>query len=130
IPQGTYESGIYDFTDLENNYINKNGYIRFFNNEAKVPILYNNSNQTFISYDDQESIDNKTGYLKAHGLAGAMVWDISGDRNKTLLSRLASDLSEVITPTPNTDSTPPSTSITTPTADTTVSGITPIEATA
>ncbi|MBA4544241.1 MULTISPECIES: glycoside hydrolase family 18 protein [Thermoactinomyces] len=91
-PQGTWESGIFDFSDLEANYINKNGYTRYWNDVAKVPYLFNPSNGTFISYDDAESIGYKTSYLKSKGLAGAMIWDLSSDRNKTLLTKVYNDL--------------------------------------
>lgn len=97
---GTWEKGNYDFSDLEANYINKNGYTRYWNNTSKVPYLYNPSNQTFISYDDAESIGYKASYLKSKGLAGAMFWETSGDRNKTLQTKLNAELSGgVVTPT-------------------------------
>lgn len=104
---GTWEKGNYDFSDLEANYINKNGYTRYWNNTSKVPYLYNPSNQTFISYDDAESIGYKTAYLKSKGLAGAMFWETSGDRNKTLQTKLSADLGGgVVTPTPTPQMTP------------------------
>ena len=46
---------------------------------AKVPYLYNATTGTFISYDDNESMKYKTGYIKTKGLSGAMFWEISGD---------------------------------------------------
>ncbi|WP_150269523.1 glycosyl hydrolase family 18 protein [Paenibacillus tepidiphilus] len=110
---GTWEKGSYDFYDLETNYINKNGYTRYWNNTAKVPYLYNPSTQTFISYDDVESLGHKISYLKTKGLAGAMFWETSGDRNKTLTNKLFADLGGgVVTPTP----TPTATATPTPTA--------------
>ncbi|MGG4480360.1 glycosyl hydrolase family 18 protein [Paenibacillus illinoisensis] len=90
---GTWEAGSFDFYDLEANYINKNGYTRYWNDTAKVPFLYNASNKRFISYDDAESIGHKTAYIKSKGLGGAMFWELSGDRNKTLQNKLKSDLS-------------------------------------
>jgi len=81
---GTWEHGVYDFSDLQANYINKNGYVRYYNNVTKTPYLYNASNGTYISYDDEQSILEKVNYLKAKGLGGAMSWEVSGDRNKTL----------------------------------------------
>ncbi|WP_255298456.1 glycosyl hydrolase family 18 protein [Brevibacillus dissolubilis] len=89
---GTWEDGSFDFYDLEANYINKNGYTRYWNNTAKVPFLYNPTNKTFISYDDVESFGYKTSFLKSKGLAGAMFWEVSGDRNRTLLTKLYNDL--------------------------------------
>ncbi|QSF44156.1 glycosyl hydrolase family 18 protein [Paenibacillus tianjinensis] len=110
---GTWEKGNYDFNDLEANYINKNGYTRYWNNTSKVPYLYNPSTQTYISYDDVESIGYKISYLKSKGLAGAMFWETSGDRNKTLQNKLSTELGgTVVTPTP----TPTATVAPTPTA--------------
>ncbi|MNC19922.1 Chitinase A1 precursor [compost metagenome] len=110
---GTWEKGSYDFYDLEANYINKNGYTRYWNNTSKVPYLYNPSTQTYISYDDVESIGYKISYLKSKGLAGAMFWETSGDRNRTLQSKLSAELGGVVvTPTP----TPTATATPTPTA--------------
>ncbi|CAM4465392.1 glycosyl hydrolase family 18 protein [Paenibacillus typhae] len=97
---GTWEKGSYDFYDLEANYINKNGYTRYWNNTAKVPYLYNPSTQTYISYDDAESIGYKISYLKSKGLAGAMFWETSGDRNRTLQTKLSAELGGGVIPTP------------------------------
>ncbi|MCM3786100.1 glycosyl hydrolase family 18 protein [Neobacillus mesonae] len=104
---GTWEAGSFDFYDLEANYINKNGYTRYWNDTAKVPYLYNSSNKRFISYDDAESIGYKTAYIKSKGLGGAMFWELSGDRNRTLQNKLKSDLSAGGT-TPPADTTAPS----------------------
>jgi chitinase len=90
--EGTWEPATFDFSDLENNYVNKDGYTRFWNDSSKVPYLYNSTNKVFITYDDQESIMYKTSYIKSLDLAGAMFWEVSGDRNKTLLTQLANDL--------------------------------------
>ncbi|RKP46270.1 chitinase [Cohnella endophytica] len=103
VSNGTWEAGSFDYSDLEANYINKNGYVRYWNNTAKVPYLYNSSNRTYISYDDAESFGNKTAFIKSKGLGGAMFWEFSGDRNKTLLNKLASDLAS----TGGADTTPP-----------------------
>ncbi|AZK48256.1 glycosyl hydrolase family 18 protein [Paenibacillus lentus] len=106
VSNGTWESGIFDFSDLEANYINKNGYTRHWNDIAKVPYLYNPSSRIYISYDDIESFGHKTSFIKDKGLGGAMFWEFSGDRNKTLLNKLAGDLS---TGSGGTDTTPPTT---------------------
>ncbi|CAM2884401.1 glycosyl hydrolase family 18 protein [Paenibacillus sediminis] len=103
---GTWEAGVFDFSDLEANYINKNGYTRYWNDTAKVPYLYNASNRRYISYDDTESVGNKTAYIKSKGLAGAMFWELSSDRNKTLLTKVNTDLGGG-TP-PPADTAPPS----------------------
>ncbi|WP_018752465.1 glycosyl hydrolase family 18 protein [Paenibacillus sanguinis] len=104
---GTWEPGVFDFSDLEANYINKNGYTRYWNDTAKVPYLHNPSSGRFITYDDTQSIGFKTDYIKNRGLAGAMFWELSSDRNKTLQTKLRNDLGGTVTP-PE-DTTPPTT---------------------
>lgn len=72
-------TGIFDYGDLAANYVNKNGYVRYWNDAAKVPFLYNATTGAFISYDDPESMKHKTDYIKTKGLGGAMFWELSGD---------------------------------------------------
>lgn len=81
---GTWEGGVFDFWDLAQNYVGKNGYTRIFDDKAKAPYLYNGS--VFISYDDEESIKIKLDYAKQQGLGGVMFWEFSGDKEKTLQS--------------------------------------------
>lgn len=75
---------------IEKNYLNRNGYTRYFHPQSKVPWLYDGS--TFISYEDPESIGFKTGYIKSKGLGGAMVWELSQDPDRVLLNALYDDL--------------------------------------
>lgn len=74
------------YTELAADYINKNGYIRYWDEEACAPYLFNGS--SFISYDDEESIRCKCEYVKAKGLAGIMFWEYSCDKTHRLLSAL------------------------------------------
>jgi len=85
---GTWEDGVFDYWDLENDYINQNGYLRYWQEEAQVPWLYNPSTQIMISYDDVQSIGIKADYIVQENLGGAMFWEFSGDKNATLLEEL------------------------------------------
>ncbi|WP_318509250.1 glycoside hydrolase family 18 protein [Bacillus sp. T3] len=92
---GLYQSFIgggsaMSYSDLEANYVNKNGFIRYWETDSKVPWLFNGSQ--FISYDDVESIGYKTAFIKSKGLGGAMMWELSQDPNKVLLSKIYNDL--------------------------------------
>lgn len=91
-PFGTWEGAQFDFTDVENNYVNTNGYVRYWNEASKVPYVYNSEKKIFISYNDKESIMYLTSLLKSLDLAGVMSWEISGDRNKTLTTELVQNL--------------------------------------
>ena len=83
-------STCYDYTDLVENYINKNGYKRYWDDEAKAPYLFNGTN--FISYDDEESITCKANYVKEHNLKGLMFWHYDSDKTGRLLDAMAKNL--------------------------------------
>lgn len=79
---GTWQGGVFECWDLEKNYINKNGYKRYYDSKAKVPYLFNGKN--FISYDDKQSVTEKLKYAGKQGLGGVMLWELAGDKKKTL----------------------------------------------
>lgn len=87
---GTFEAAVFDFGDITENYINKNNYVRYWDDIAKVPYLYNGS--TFITYEDEESIGCKADYIKKMGLGGAMFWEFSYDKNLVLQNVIAKKL--------------------------------------
>lgn len=62
-PFGTWEGGQFDYTDIENNYVDTNGYVRYWNEASKVPYVYNNDTKVFITYNDKESIMYTTSLL-------------------------------------------------------------------
>lgn len=94
VNNGLYQSfsggSAFSYAKLEANYINMNGFIRYWEPDSKVPWLFNGSQ--FISYDDVESMGYKTSFIKSMGLGGAMIWELSQDPNKVLLSKVNNDL--------------------------------------
>lgn len=86
--QYAQEAGLYgpDYGELKENYINKNGYTRYWDDEAKAPFLFNGD--TFISYDDEESLAEKVKYVREEGLAGVMYWEYKCDPTHTLMQAL------------------------------------------
>jgi len=75
-----------NYSLIEQNYLSKEGYQRYFHSQSKVPWLYNGS--TFITYEDPESIGVKADYIKSKELGGAMVWELSQDPDRVLLNAL------------------------------------------
>lgn len=73
----TSEAGIRFFSDIKQNLLST--YVRFWDDQAQVPYLYNPQNRQFISYDDEESLKIKCQYIKAQHLGGAMVWELGLD---------------------------------------------------
>lgn len=70
---------MYDYGDLVVNYVNKNGFVCYWNDIVKVFYLYNVIIGIFISYDDNEFMKYKIDYIKMKGLSGVMFWELSGD---------------------------------------------------
>ena len=87
-PVGTWENGVFDYWDLEEHYIDVNGYISYLHNEAIVPWVYNPDMRIMISYDDSASIAEKGRFINDNELGGAMFWELSSDRDGVLLASI------------------------------------------
>ncbi len=81
------------YAKLVDGYIGKNGYVRHWDAQAQAPYLWNAGRQTFITYDDEESIAAKCVYVRQRGLAGAMFWEYHGDKDNRLLHAMCRTLS-------------------------------------
>jgi len=89
--QGTWEAGVFDYSDIKDNYLPT--YERFVHPDAKVPWLYDASTGVMISYDDPESLTVKASYVNDRQLGGVMFWELSGDDNQgSLVSALHAEL--------------------------------------
>ncbi|MCU6711187.1 glycosyl hydrolase family 18 protein [Paenibacillus sp. J5C_2022] len=92
IPPGSWESGKFDFTDIENNYMTRDDYAFHWNDAAKSAFLYNEENGIFLSFNNETSMMYIASFVKSMNLAGVMNWEISADRNLTLTKQLSDDL--------------------------------------
>ncbi|KAG0152022.1 hypothetical protein CROQUDRAFT_36037 [Cronartium quercuum f. sp. fusiforme G11] len=63
------------------------GYERLYDNCTHTPFLFNPAKRNLITYDDGESLAEKTKYALAHGLAGVDVFDATGDSDDGQLVR-------------------------------------------
>jgi chitinase len=90
--RGSAEEGALDFTEIDETLVNRQGFVRHWNDAAKVPFLFKTDTGEFISYDDTESFDWKIRWLKQKHLGGAMFWHIGADRKAVLQKKLAREL--------------------------------------
>jgi chitinase len=91
---GNHISLSYD--SLKSTYINKNGFVKYWDDDAKAPYLWNEKKQTFISYADEESFTYKTNFVKDLQLGGVMFWEYSHDlKDGALLNKIYSDLNQL-----------------------------------
>ncbi|REK71243.1 glycosyl hydrolase family 18 protein [Paenibacillus paeoniae] len=94
IPEGTWkgDKGLFDFNDIQDNYLTKAEYEHFWNPASKVSYVFDKNTGKFISYNDETTMMYTASLVKTLDIAGVMSWDISGDRNNTLIPQLAKDL--------------------------------------
>jgi chitinase len=66
--------------------IAKSGFTRYWDPVSSVPYLYDPAKQTFVSYEDSESLALKGEYVLDHRLGGIMFWDYESDPSGRLLA--------------------------------------------
>ena len=71
------------YDKLLRDYIEKNGFTRFWDDVCKAPYLFNGD--TFISYDDEQSVACKCEYALSGDYAGVFYWEHGCDATRTLL---------------------------------------------
>ena len=86
-------TGVNDFTQIEA-FITTGGYARHWDPIAKAVWAYHPTQfgGHFISYEDAQSIGVKADYLREHDLGGFMFWEVTADRNETLLNTVVDEL--------------------------------------
>lgn len=72
--------------ELEKHYLNQNGYVYYWDDEAKAPYLFNGS--TFLTFDDPASLREKCRYVLKEGYGGIFYWEHSCDSTGRLLGTL------------------------------------------
>jgi len=90
-PYGKYE-GDHAYAELTDKLIGKDGFVRYWDERAQAPFLWNAATRMFISYEDPQSIRAKAAYVREHRLGGMMFWELSQDRNDELLDTINSSL--------------------------------------
>lgn len=80
------------YDELQAAYIDQNGFRRHWDAQACAPYLFNGD--TFISYDDCESVAEKCRFVLREGLRGLMYWEHSCDKTGTLLKTIAETFAE------------------------------------
>ncbi|HHT8253796.1 TPA: glycosyl hydrolase family 18 protein [Citrobacter braakii] len=68
------------------------GYVRYWDNESRVPYMYNPTTKVFLTYDDPQSVREKVNYIKQQGFGGAVIWDLSGDTSDYELGNIVNEV--------------------------------------
>ena len=59
-----------------------------WHHEARVPWLYSEADDTFVTYDDKHSLMEKSRYVRDNDFGGMMCWELSQDPSNTLVSAI------------------------------------------
>jgi chitinase len=93
--RGSWEEGALDYTDIETRIVKRNGYARHWNAASHAAYAYNPATGEFVSYEDPQSLREKIALVKQRKLGGVMFWELTGDRNQSLLTLLARGLGQI-----------------------------------
>lgn len=81
--KGLYQPGKFKtsvaYKDFAKDLSQQQGFTYYWDSTAKAPYLYNPSKKLFATYDDKQSLIEKTAYALANGLNGIMFWELSHD---------------------------------------------------
>jgi chitinase len=79
-----------DWRDIKRDLLADPAWQRYRDPVARSPWLYHPGTQTFVSYEDAESIGERAAFAAGHGLRGAFMWQLAGDDDEhTLLAAMA-----------------------------------------
>lgn len=78
---GTWEPNSLDYKDVYDKLMNEPDlYTHYWDDAAMVPYVYSPLNGgTFMTYEDQESVNAKIDYVMANELGGVFFWELSAD---------------------------------------------------
>lgn len=61
------------------------GFVRYWDEKARAPYLWNAQKLQLVSYDDEESVREKCAFVKTHNMGGIMFWQFASDPKGYLL---------------------------------------------
>lgn len=91
--EGTSELNM-SFNLLKDSFIDKDGYVSYWDKAANAPYLWNATKRHFITYENKMSTKAKCNYVIDKNLGGVMFWEYHGDYNNELLNEIDNTLEE------------------------------------
>ena len=80
------------YTYIKDSLVDKKGFARHWDENAKAPYLFNAETNQLIVYDDEESVKLKCEYAIDHNMGGMMFWQYARDTNEYLLDAINENL--------------------------------------
>jgi len=79
-------AGGYSF--IKDSLLIRPGFVRYWDENAKAPYLFDEQTNQLVSYDDEESVKLKCEYVKEKNMAGVMFWQYASDPKEYLLNAI------------------------------------------
>ena len=76
------------YTFVKDSIATRPGFVRYWDDRAKAPYLFNSENRQLVTYDDEESVKLKCAYVKDRNMAGVMFWQYASDPKGYLLEAI------------------------------------------
>ena len=73
------------YTYIKDSLVDKKGFVRYWDDNAKAPYLFNSTTNQLMVYDDEESVKLKCEYVIDNGMGGVMFWQYASDPKEYLL---------------------------------------------
>ncbi|MFC5190821.1 glycoside hydrolase family 18 protein [Algoriphagus aquatilis] len=87
--QGLYQKsrdihiGWYAYHEIRSKYEAESSFVRYWDENAKAPFMYQAADSLLVSYDDTVSVALKTRYAIDKQLGGIMFWELGNDTKET-----------------------------------------------
>ena len=59
-------------------------FVTYWDSLAQVPWAFDSTSGTWISYDDERSVEAKGSYVRERGLGGVIIWELGGDDGRLI----------------------------------------------
>lgn len=79
------DGGFVSWRELAAAYIYRQGFARYWDEQAQAAFLWNPDSRSFITYDDPQSLRAKAAFVRKNGLGGIMYWEHRLDADEQLL---------------------------------------------
>lgn len=77
--------GFISWREIARSRLNKEGYVRHWDDQAQAAWLWNPTLRKMISYEDPQALKAKVAYVREKRLGGVMYWEQSNDPDEQLL---------------------------------------------
>lgn len=74
------------YTFIKDSIMTRPGFVRHWDDKAKMPFLWNAETRQLVVFDDEESLKYKCEYVKEKNMAGIMFWQYASDPKEYLLT--------------------------------------------